>query len=95
MDKVALEIGPATVYNFEVADAHDYFVSDENVLVHDAPCLKIKPDTERLMLKDQRSGRSMDLLKYMVVKLKNGVRWRGKIYKGVKSIGMNIMELVR
>jgi hypothetical protein len=39
VDKVSLEVRPATVYNFEVADAHDYFVSDKCVLVHNAPCL--------------------------------------------------------
>lgn len=38
VSQIAVEYGPVTVCNFEVAEAHDYFVSDENVLVHNAPC---------------------------------------------------------
>lgn len=38
VNDVCLEDTPTTVYNFEVADAHDYFVSEEHVLVHNAPC---------------------------------------------------------
>lgn len=38
VSQIAVEYGPVTVCNFEVAEAHDYFVSDECVLVHNAPC---------------------------------------------------------
>ncbi|MBN1123430.1 MAG: Hint domain-containing protein [Sedimentisphaerales bacterium] len=38
IDDVCLRPGPITVYNFEVEDAHDYFVSIEAILVHNTTC---------------------------------------------------------
>ena len=36
--RIWLEYGQTTVYNFEVEDARDYFVSQEQVLVHNKAC---------------------------------------------------------
>ena len=52
IDSIIFEKGVFTVYNFEVADFHTYYVSGEQVLVHNSGCelvdgIPTKPNTVR------------------------------------------------
>ena len=41
IDSITYEKGTFEVFNFEVADYHTYYVSDQHVLAHnDGPCIK-------------------------------------------------------
>ena len=68
VDKVSLEYRPAIVYNFEVADAHDYFVSDNCVLVHNAPCPKWTYETKIRPSKGADGATAQHIIEY-----RNGV----------------------